>query len=131
MAEPVSSRPSQPPRSEAVGEKTVVSDAGSRTAAETDSLAAPETVKTTAKIETRRLPPYSSLQKIPTLTITGHLYASDPASRSVTMNGREWFEGEPVNRDVTLEEITRDGIVLAVDGYHLNVSRRRGWQAIE
>ncbi len=132
LAEPVSSRPSQPPRAEAVGEETVgekavVSDTGSSTTAET----APETETTTAKIETRRLPPYSSLQKIPTVIITGHLYASDPASRSVTMNGREWFEGEPVNRDVTLEEITRDGIVLAVDGYHLNVSRRRGWQAIE
>ena len=99
-------------------------------AAASKPAAAPEP-ESVPQLQTRTLPPYSSLRKIPTIDITSHLYATDANSRSVTINGRSMVEGEPINADVYLQSISRDGIVISVDGYHLDVSRRRDWQAIE
>ena len=74
--------------------------------------------------------PFEALERIPSLTITGHTYSSVPAKRQVVMDGLTWKEGDPVAKGVTLKEITRDGITLDVSGWPVVIGRSRGWQAI-
>lgn len=85
----------------------------------------------TGSVQQRTLPPLSSLRKVPDLIISSHVYSRDsPESRSVSMNGRSWYEGELIVPGVFLESITAKGIELSVDGYSLPVSRKSGWQGI-
>ena len=78
----------------------------------------------------RELPPLSSLSAVPDLIISGHIYSSVPEKRSISMNGRDWQEGDPINARVFIEEITPKGLRLNVDGWPLNINRSQGWQAI-
>ena len=74
--------------------------------------------------------PFEALERIPDLNITGHMFSSVPAKRTVTMNDRVWREGEQVVDGVVLQEITRDGILLDVSGWPVVIGRTRGWKAI-
>lgn len=78
----------------------------------------------------RVLPPLDELRKVPDLIITGHIYSSVADKRSVSMNGREWQEGEYITAEVRLTDITQDGIVIDINGWRLPVKRNKGWQAI-
>lgn len=82
------------------------------------------------RVQTRTLPPLSSLRKVPDLIITGHIYSSIASQRQVTMNGRLWSESDPIAEGVRLQHITRDGIELEVDGWPLTLHRNRGWQSL-
>ncbi|WP_221798696.1 general secretion pathway protein GspB [Oceanobacter mangrovi] len=90
-----------------------------------------EPAMATARVEVRQLPPLSSLKKIPTLDVTGHIYGPDVSSRSVTLNGDSFHEGDMIRPGIYVDQITSDGLIIDVDGYPLTISRRRGWQAIE
>lgn len=79
----------------------------------------------------RVLPPLESLKKIPDLIITGHIYSTEASKRSVSMNGRDWSEGDYIAPNVTLSEITSEGIIILVDGRELTIKRNRGWKAIQ
>lgn len=79
----------------------------------------------------RTLPPLSVLRTVPDLIITGHIYSSMPDKRSVSMNGHEWSEGDYVNGNLFIKEITPDGIIVDVDGWSLPLKRNKGWQAIQ
>jgi hypothetical protein len=81
--------------------------------------------------EQRRLPPLSALVKLPDLIISSHIYSSDPAMRRLDMNGRHWREGDVITRDVTLQEITPEGILVMVDGYPFHINSNNGWQALD
>lgn len=83
-----------------------------------------------SSIEHRHLPPLSSLRKVPDLIITGHIYSQDSSARTVSMNGREWYEGDLIVPGVFLQTITPTGIVLDVDGYPFSINRNSGWQSI-
>ncbi|WP_320819885.1 general secretion pathway protein GspB [Thalassolituus sp.] len=78
----------------------------------------------------RSLPPIEVLQRLPTLEISGHLFSSIPANRSVSMNGRDWSEGDLIVRGVYIKEITASGLLLDVEGWPLHIGRSRGWQAL-
>lgn len=79
----------------------------------------------------RVLPPLNVLRTVPDLIITGHIYSSVATKRSVSMNGRDWNEGDYITDTIRLKEITENGIVVDVDGWDLPVRRNRGWQAIQ
>lgn len=81
-------------------------------------------------VQTRTLPPLSALRKLPDLIISSHIYSSEPAERSLSMNGRSWHEGDLITPAVTLQDITPEGIVVVVDGYPFHVNRQNGWQAL-
>lgn len=83
-----------------------------------------------AVVETRTLPPLSALVKLPDLIISSHIYSPEPASRQLSMNGRSWHEGDWITREVQLQEITPEGIVVVVDGYPFHVNSQNGWQAL-
>ena len=91
---------------------------------------APESQASSSSIEHRHLPPLSSLRKVPDLIITGHIYSQDSSARTVSMNGREWYEGDLIVPGVFLQTITPTGIVLDVDGYPFSINRNSGWQSI-
>jgi general secretion pathway protein B len=81
--------------------------------------------------EKRALPPLTTLRKIPALFINSHIYSSVAAQRSVTINNRQWREGDPLTQDVIIQAITPQGVLLQVDGYSITVNRSQGWQPID
>jgi len=86
----------------------------------------------TGQAETARrvLPPLSVLKTIPDLIITGHIYSSVASKRSVSMNGRDWSQGDYVSDSIRINTITPDGVIIEVDGWNLPLKRNKGWQAI-
>ncbi|MDH4110410.1 MAG: general secretion pathway protein GspB [Gammaproteobacteria bacterium] len=53
---------------------------------------------------------------LPELDITVHIYSATPSSRLVRINRRTLQEGDVVENDLTLEEITPDGLILSING---------------
>lgn len=96
--------------------------------AEVDTTVVPEPRQ--PSVERRTLPPMASLYKIPDLIITSHIYSQDETTRSVSMNGRHWYEGEWIVPGVMLDKITETGILLDVDGFPFPVHRQNGWHSI-
>jgi general secretion pathway protein B len=56
-------------------------------------------------------------ERLPALSMTVHIYDSDPAKRFVLINARKYREGEQTRQDVLVEEILPDGVVLSYDGH--------------
>ena len=56
--------------------------------------------------------PYSLQQKIPEIRISVHIYNSDPELRKVRVNGQIFWQGEEVDRNLIIEEITPRGVVF-------------------
>lgn len=84
-----------------------------------------------SNIETDIRAPFNALERIPTLKITGHTYSPVRATRKVVMNNKEWREGDLVVEGVTLQEITKGGIILDVSGWPVVIGRSKGWEAIK
>ena len=61
----------------------------------------------------QQLPP-DVQRKLPELEVTVHIYSATPSSRLVRMNGRKLVEGDLVDGQVRLEEITKDGLILSL-----------------
>ena len=59
-----------------------------------------------------QLPP-DVQRALPELEVTVHIYSATPSSRLVRMNGRKLEEGDLVDGEVRLEEITQDGLILS------------------
>ena len=66
--------------------------------------------------------PLAIQQELPPMSISVHAYAAKPAERLVGINNRLLHEGAEVAPGLTLEQITRDGMVLNYKGYRF----RRG-----
>ena len=97
-----------------------------------ESLPEIEPAKAPAVTRSERvLPPLSVLRKIPDLIITGHIYSSIANKRSVSINGRDWNEGDYLSDTIRVKEITSDGVVMDVEGWSLPLKRNKGWQAIQ
>lgn len=114
-----------------IEEKSVEAIAVKETKVSTAEVVEVATEDPSVQRSRRQLPPLLSLRKVPDLIISGHIYSSAAEKRSVTMNGRDWSEGEYISEDIVLAEITPKGIRLEVDGWSLPVKRNRGWQAID
>ena len=71
--------------------------------------------------------PLNIRQYIPELDFSAHVYSTNPRQRSLVINGRFMEEGEQVNNDVTLVEITRDGAIFDYHGQRFRTSVISGW----
>ncbi len=60
--------------------------------------------------------PASVKQAIPPLKISGHTYSEAPEKRLILVNKQILREGNNLNQDLRLEEITVDGIILDYNG---------------
>lgn len=71
--------------------------------------------------------PASVQEKIPDLSFTSHIYSDEPSLRGVTINHRYVREGDSLGSDLTLIEITEDGVVLRYRHYTFEMSVIRDW----
>ncbi|AEY00195.1 hypothetical protein GU3_02190 [Oceanimonas sp. GK1] len=67
-----------------------------------------------------RMLPASIRSRLPTLTLSVHIYASDPAARMVNINGQMVREGQSA-AGLTVQRITPKGVILNFEGsdFHL------------
>lgn len=66
-------------------------------------------------------------QQIPGLVFSAHVYSTEPAQRSIVINNSFMEEGEIMNRNLTLLEITRTGAIFELEGYRFSTSVLSGW----
>ncbi|HRK95379.1 MAG TPA: general secretion pathway protein GspB, partial [Rhodospirillales bacterium] len=76
----------------------------------------------------RDLPP-SVQRTLPGIAITLHRYAASPEARMIRVNGRVAQEGDPVGGDLTVAEITRNGVVFVIGGQRFYMDAFQTWQA--
>jgi general secretion pathway protein B len=67
--------------------------------------------------------PAALQSQVPLLEFSAHVYSSNPRQRSVVINGRFMEQGERLNEDFILDEITTTGVIMIFRGYryHANV----------
>ncbi len=66
-------------------------------------------------------------QQIPAMDFSAHVYSSNPQQRSVVINGRFMEEGEKLNDDFVLTEITSTGVIMDFRGYLFSTTVITGW----
>jgi general secretion pathway protein B len=69
--------------------------------------------------------PLDIQQQIPALKFSSHLYSDD--FRMVNINGRMMREGDLIEPDLRLTEITEDGVILSFRDYRLQMSVLQNW----
>jgi general secretion pathway protein B len=70
-----------------------------------------------APIATLRELPAEIQRQIPPLSVSGYIYAANPADRSVLINRKLLREGDEVAPGLTLEKLLPNGLVLNYKGY--------------
>lgn len=68
--------------------------------------------------------PQAFQSSVPDLDLTVHIFSQDPRSRMVIINGRNYREGDRVERRVALEAITPNGVVLKHRGKQFRLGRQ-------
>lgn len=53
--------------------------------------------------------------RVPGMKFSGHVYSIEPGLRMIMINEAVFREGDPIGIDLTLEEITENGVVLILD----------------
>lgn len=66
-------------------------------------------------------------QNIPDMSFSSHMYSSLPRFRSITINGRRLKEGQFLNNDVGVQEITEKGVIMSYDGQFFEVDVLGRW----
>ncbi len=69
----------------------------------------------------------AQLSKVPSISVTSHIYSSQAIRRSIVVNDQRLVEGDFVANQVQIKEITSQGMILEVDGLLFAVNRSRGW----
>ena len=71
--------------------------------------------------------PLDFAASLPPLDFISHLYSSDPASRSVIINGKSWHEQQRIFPDLQLIAIIPDGVVLSYQGKQFRMPVIQDW----
>ena len=66
-------------------------------------------------------------QAVPDMVFAGHVYSSQPAQRSVIINGASMNEGDRVIQALRVEQITRDGVIFNYQGQLFRVEILQDW----
>jgi hypothetical protein len=66
-------------------------------------------------------------RKIPQMRFSSHIFAEDPTLRLVNINGKNISEGETVEDDLLLLEISEEGVVFLFLSYTFEMSVLRDW----
>jgi len=72
--------------------------------------------------------PESTLRQIPTITVSAHIYSSNPSQRSIVINNNFLEEGDYVLDNLTLHEITTDGAIFDFNDTRFHYGVVSGWQ---
>lgn len=68
--------------------------------------------------------PAQATAGMPALSVDLHIYTDDPAKRAVFINGRRYQRGAVLAEGPTVEEITREGVVLSYHGQRFQLPRQ-------
>lgn len=90
--------------------------------------AAPEAVQPASGIISEGLPSVETLVaegslSLPEMRLDMHVFAPGADGRFVFINMRKYVEGERLDEGPRLEEITRDGVILSLDGRRFVLNR--------
>lgn len=104
-------------------------------AVEPEPVAAPVETPEFATIAPLQQPPVQELwelpdpvrRQLPAMTYSFHVYASDPSRRTIIINNQRMREGSEIQPGLRLEEITEDGVILAVAGHRVHIAVLEGW----
>lgn len=66
-------------------------------------------------------------QAIPNMTFAGHVYSSNPAQRSVIINGHAMSEGDVIINNLRIEQITHSGVVFNFEGQLFRIDILQDW----
>lgn len=85
-----------------------------------------------APVQTSYLPqlqelPASIQSRVPDMSFSSHMYSSQPRYRSIIINGRRLKEGQFLNDDIQVREITDKGVILGLDGTVFEVDVLGQW----
>lgn len=65
--------------------------------------------------------PVELRQKIPKLSFAGHVYADEAEKRLIIINNRIVREGDLVSKGLSLQQITRDGVIIRYETFVFQV----------
>jgi type IV secretory pathway VirB10-like protein len=71
--------------------------------------------------------PSDPKSRFPGLAFSTHVYAEDAVLRAVVANGTRLQEGDRLN-EVTVEEITEDGVIVAFENYLVEIPVIESWR---
>jgi general secretion pathway protein B len=64
---------------------------------------------------------------LPAMTFSFHVYSTDARNRTIIINNQRLREGDDVSAGVSLESITEDGVILAMDHRRVHINVLTGW----
>lgn len=94
---------------------------------EPQAVAATPKVKSTAVIEEFADLAPDVRATLPAMTFSFHVYSENPQSRTIIINNQRLREGDEVGSGVRLEQITEDGVILAMDQHRIHIDVLTGW----
>ncbi|WP_416307655.1 general secretion pathway protein GspB [Neptunicella sp. SCSIO 80796] len=71
--------------------------------------------------------PRWALDELPKMSFSAHMYASEPQDRWVTLNGVELHEGEWINSNLQLQEITPQKVIMNYKGQQFSMNALTDW----
>ena len=72
--------------------------------------------------------PDSIKNQLPTITVSAHVFSTNPLQRSIVINNNFMEEGEYISNRLILHEITKDGAIFDYQGDLINYSVVSKWQ---
>ena len=66
--------------------------------------------------------------RVPALDYSAHIYSSDERSGFAIINGRSRYKGDVLSRDLFVEAVEEDGLVLNVQGVSFKLPAMKSWQ---
>ncbi len=66
--------------------------------------------------------------QLPTITVSAHVFSTNPLQRSIVINNNFMEEGEYISNRLILHEITKDGAIFDYQGDLINYSVVSKWQ---
>jgi general secretion pathway protein B len=82
---------------------------------------------TQARIQEISELPDSVRNTLPAMTFSFHVYSADPLKRTIIINNRRLREGDAVDAGITLQEITEDGVIIAMNQHRIHIGVLAGW----
>ncbi|WP_455206028.1 general secretion pathway protein GspB [Kaarinaea lacus] len=64
---------------------------------------------------------------LPAINFAGHVFSNNENQSSVMLNGQKMREGQLLNRDLVLEEITAEGVILRYQNYRFKLGALQDW----
>lgn len=73
------------------------------------------------------LAPNQWASQLSPINITSHIFSSQPARRSIVSNGIRLKEGDSIEPNVWVHQITHQGMIIRIQNALFIINRSRGW----